>query len=92
MISVNNLRPGIKLICKNPIFSQVTYNIYKIKRITSKCIIIRTFLLSFLSGNSIFHLEKKCLNKTSLWDLDLKRYRVMRINETYCYRINKLWI
>ena len=90
MISSNNLKPGIKLICKNPIFSQVTYNIYKIKRITSKCIIIRTFLLSFLSGNSIFHLEKKCLNKANLWDLDLKKYRVMRINETFCYRMNKV--
>ena len=90
MISSNNLKPGIKLICKNPIFSQVTYDIYKIKRITSKYIIIRTFLLSFLSGNSIFHLEKKCLNKANLWDLDLKKYRVMRINETFCYRMNKV--
>lgn len=89
MISSNNLKPGIKLICKNPIFSQVTYNIYKIKRITSKSIIIRNFLLSFLSGNSIFHLEKKCLDKTNLWDLDLKKYRVMRINETFCYKMNK---
>lgn len=90
MISSNNLKPGIKLICKNPIFSQVTYNIYKIKRITSKSIVIRNFLLSFLSGNSIFHLENMCLAKTSLWDLDLKKYRVMRINETFCYRMNKL--
>lgn len=92
MISSNNLKPGMKLICKDPIFSQVTYHIYKIKRITTKCIIIRNFLLSFLNRNSIFRLKKECLNKTSLRDWDLKKYRVMRINETFCYKMNKLWI